>query len=192
MAEQFANHPGTTLAAAITTTARPVTFFIASAANLPTSGNFRMLIDSEIFLITAISGTSLTGSNVEGTAAATHVSGTAAGHILTAGGLTQLEADTQAQALAANVQVAPHANRASLPASNYANGTIFFETDRNALYMVVNGLWIWVAGLMVVSSALQPSDLGTSDIGFTCVDTDTQELQTWTGLTWVTITAAWE
>ena len=95
MAEQFANHPGTTLSAAITSTTRPVTFSVASVANLPTQGNFRVLIDAEILLITTVSGTSLTGSNVEGTTAATHVSGANVLHILTAGALVQLEADVQ-------------------------------------------------------------------------------------------------
>lgn len=94
MSEQFANHPGTTLTAAISSTARPVTFSVASSVGLPSSGNFRVLIDSEILLVTTISGLSLTGSNAEGTAAATHNSGTTVTHILTAGALVQLEADT--------------------------------------------------------------------------------------------------
>ncbi len=93
MPEQFANHPGTVLSAAITSTTRPVTFSVASVANLPTQGNFRVLIDAEIFLITNISGTTLTGSNAEGTTAATHASGANVLHILTAGALVQAEAD---------------------------------------------------------------------------------------------------
>ena len=101
MAEQFANHPGTTLSAAISSTTRPVTFSVASVANLPTQGTFRVLIDAEILLITTISGTSLTGSNVEGTTAATHVSGANVLHILTAGALAQLEIDAGSALLAA-------------------------------------------------------------------------------------------
>jgi hypothetical protein len=96
MAEVFSNHPGTTLAAAISSTARPVTFSVASAAGLPGSGNFRVLIDNELFLITGISGSSLTGSNAEGTTAATHASGAGVQHVVTAGALQQLEADIQA------------------------------------------------------------------------------------------------
>lgn len=102
MAEQFANHSGTTLSAAISTTTRPVTFSVASASGLPSSGNFRVIIESEILLITSISGTSLTGSNTEGTTAATHASGAAVTHILTAGALAQLETDTNNTLLAGN------------------------------------------------------------------------------------------
>ena len=101
MPEQFANHPGTALSAAITSTTRPVTFSVASVANLPTQGNFRVLIDAEIFLITNISGTTLTGSNAEGTAAATHASGANVLHILTAGAIAQLETDAGNALLAA-------------------------------------------------------------------------------------------
>lgn len=102
MAEQFSNHPGTTLSAAITSTTRPVTFTVASATNLPTSGNFRVLVDSEILLITTVSGTSLTGSNVEGTTAATHANGATVQHVLTAGALAQVETDAQNTLLASN------------------------------------------------------------------------------------------
>lgn len=92
--EQFSNHSGTTLSApGITSTTRPVTFSVASSAGLPASGNFRVIIDSEILLITSISGTSLTGSNVEGTSPATHNTGAAVTHILTAGALQQVEKD---------------------------------------------------------------------------------------------------
>jgi hypothetical protein len=96
MSEVFSNHPGTTLAADITTTVRPVTLTVASAMGLPSTGNFRVLIGDEILLITSISGTSLTGSNAEGTTAATHATGTGVQHILTAGALQQLEADVEA------------------------------------------------------------------------------------------------
>jgi hypothetical protein len=93
MSEQFSNHGGTTLAAAITSTTRPVTFTVASAANLPTLASFRVIIDAEILLVIAISGTSLTGSNAEGTTAAVHASGAAVTHVLTAGALLQAETD---------------------------------------------------------------------------------------------------
>jgi hypothetical protein len=102
MAEQFANHPGTTLSGAISSTTRPVTFSVASATGLPSSGNFRVIIGSEILLITSISGTSLTGTNVEGTSASTYANGAAVTHVVTAGALAQMEVDANATLLAAN------------------------------------------------------------------------------------------
>ena len=90
----FSNHAGTTLAAAITTTTRPVTFTVASAAGLPASGIFPVIIDNEILWITTISGTSLTGSNAEGTTAATHAIGANVTEIVTAGSRSQVQIDT--------------------------------------------------------------------------------------------------
>jgi hypothetical protein len=91
--EVWSNHPGTTLNGAISSATRPVTFTVASAAGLAATGGFRVIIDNELLLITTISGTSLTGSSVEGTTAATHSNGANVTAILTAGSLAQQEVD---------------------------------------------------------------------------------------------------
>jgi hypothetical protein len=118
MAETFANHAGTTLSAAISSTSRPVTFTVASAVGLPSSGNFRLEFQTgEIMLITSISGTSLTGSTVEGTTAATHAAGEAVNHVLTAGSMVQAQADVVSQIYAWQQAV----NAASYAISNLGN-----------------------------------------------------------------------
>jgi hypothetical protein len=84
--EQFANAAQSTLAAAVTAGATTLT--VASAATFPPSGNFRLLIDSEILLVTAVSGNTFTVTRgAEGTAAAAHANGAYATHVLTAAAL---------------------------------------------------------------------------------------------------------
>ncbi len=87
MAEQLINNFQTTLASAITD---PVATSISltSATGLPGSGNFRLLIGTEILLATAISGTTVTVTRgAESTTAATHSSGAAVTAIVTAASL---------------------------------------------------------------------------------------------------------
>jgi hypothetical protein len=85
--EQFANNPVTTLAGAISTTTRPVTFDVAPIAGFPSTPQFRIIIDQELLLVTAVSGNTWTATNVEGSAATTHGDGAQVRHILTAGAL---------------------------------------------------------------------------------------------------------
>lgn len=72
--EQLANNAQTTLNGSII--AGATSLVLTSATGFPTVGNFRLLIDNEIFICTAISGTTCTvipGS--EGTTQANHTSG---------------------------------------------------------------------------------------------------------------------
>lgn len=88
MPELFFNDPGTTLNGTINNST--TTVVITSATGYPTVGNFRIRIDSEIMLVTAVSGTSLTVTRgVEGTTAASHTTGAAVYHVVTGGGITQ-------------------------------------------------------------------------------------------------------
>lgn len=86
MAEElYVNDPGTTLASAITSTSA-TSLSVASSSGYPPSGNFRILIDTELIQVTAVSGTTWTiVRGIEGTTAATHSSGTAVNAIITAG-----------------------------------------------------------------------------------------------------------
>jgi hypothetical protein len=91
MPEKFSNNAQTTLTAAITSGAA-TSLTVASATAFPSSGNFRILIDSEIMLVTGVSGTTWTVTRaveaVAGvTAAATHANGATVTHMLTAGAL---------------------------------------------------------------------------------------------------------
>lgn len=81
--EVFANNASSTLSAAISTT-NGTSLSVNSAASFPTTGNFRIIIDSEIMLVTAVSGTTFTVvRGQEGTTAATHLVNAAVTHILT-------------------------------------------------------------------------------------------------------------
>jgi hypothetical protein len=87
MAELFANNAATTLSAAITT-AVATTLTVTSATAFPSTGNFRVRVDSEIMLVTGVSGTTFTITRgAESTTAATHLNGATVTHVLTAGGL---------------------------------------------------------------------------------------------------------
>jgi hypothetical protein len=88
------------------------------------------------------------------------------------------------------VRADTHANRlANYPASGQSVGSLFFETDRTVLYVVVGGgnnQWDYAGGVMygTLSPDLKPSDLGTSDLGFLFESTDYYHLYRWTGSTW--------
>lgn len=90
--EQFSNAAQTTLSAAVTTTTA-TSVSVTSSSAFPAIGTggtqqFRVLVDSEIFIVTAVSGTTWTViRGAEGTTAATHLVGASVTHVLTAGSL---------------------------------------------------------------------------------------------------------
>src|SRR5579871_1096829 len=87
--EQFSNLAQTTLASSIV--AGAASLAVASVTGFPVLPQFRIVIDQEIFLVTAVSGTTFTVTpGYEGTAQANHSSGAAVAHILTAGVITQI------------------------------------------------------------------------------------------------------
>ena len=84
MTEQFADLAQSTLNGAII--AGATSLVVASAASFPATGNFRIIIDSEIFLVSAVTGNTLTVTpGYEGTAQSAHSNGANVTHILTAG-----------------------------------------------------------------------------------------------------------
>jgi hypothetical protein len=90
MLEQYANNATTTLSAAIISTSA-TTLTVTSATLFPGSGNFRILIDTELMLVTGVSGTTFTVTRgVEGTTAALHLISAQVSCILTAASLLQL------------------------------------------------------------------------------------------------------
>jgi hypothetical protein len=89
--QQYANGPVTTVADSGGISSSATTLTLASATGYPSSGNFTIEIDSEIILVTAISGTSLTiARGQEGTTAASHAQGSFIYFPLTAASLQAL------------------------------------------------------------------------------------------------------
>lgn len=86
MSYQFSNNATTTLSGAIT--AGDTTLSVVSAAGFPASGDFTIVIDSEILLVTGIAGSTWTvARGAEGTTAAAHSAGASVTHVLTAAAL---------------------------------------------------------------------------------------------------------
>lgn len=82
--EQFSNFAQTTLNGNISAGVTSVA--VISAANFPLTGQFRIAIDQEIFLVTNVAGNNFTViPGYEGTNQASHSSGAAVAHIMTAG-----------------------------------------------------------------------------------------------------------
>ena len=91
--EQFANAAQTTLNGTITSGASSLV--VQSASLFPASGTFRLLIDSELIIVGAVSGTTFSSltRGAENTTAASHNSGATVTAILTAGALAQMRLD---------------------------------------------------------------------------------------------------
>jgi len=116
MAEQFKNLASTTLGGAIDDQVTTIT--VASAMGF-TGGDFRILVDSEIMKVTAVSGLDLTvARGQEGTNSTAHVNGAAVAHVLTKGALDAHDQN----------DLAAYAAYASRPAAG-TPGRIFLPTD---------------------------------------------------------------
>jgi hypothetical protein len=90
--EVFANLAQSTLAADMTVGA--TSLVVAAPASFPATGNFRVRIDTELVLVTAVSGATFTITRgAEGTTAAGHLTGALVTAIVTKEALEQLQAD---------------------------------------------------------------------------------------------------
>jgi len=88
-AEQYTNLAATTLNGAITDSA--LSLVVASATNFPSGGDFKIIIDSEIIKVTAVSGTSFTIVRAqEGTSAAAHSDLASLTHVVTAASIVRI------------------------------------------------------------------------------------------------------
>jgi len=125
--ERFANGGLSSLAAGINDAVQSLT--VKSAVGFPTGGNFRILVESEIMLVTAVQGNTLTVTRAqEGTSAASHDADTAVNHILTAGALAQREIEQFATGSLADRDAAGQAGRLYLPTEGYVhldNGSLW-------------------------------------------------------------------
>jgi hypothetical protein len=90
-AEQFVNNALTTLNGAVTSGATSLT--VQSASGFPAEPQFRIVVDGELMLVTALSGATWTVTRgIENTTAAAHASGAAVVQALTAGAVNGLAA----------------------------------------------------------------------------------------------------
>lgn len=98
MSEQLANNAATTLSGnGGSITAVATDFFVANASQFPTTGNFRILMGTELALVGGVTGNHFTSvtRGIESTTPAIHLDGDAVTHILTAGGIIQAIVDRQ-------------------------------------------------------------------------------------------------
>lgn len=145
--EKFANNAQSSLTADVSNVATSLT--VLSGTPFPASGNFRILIDSEIMLVTAITGgTTFTVTRAqEGTSAVFHANGSLVSHLWTVGSLDQSIADC--------CQVGTFG---SLPASEKA-GRLYFCSDTLQLMRDNGSSWVEIF--------VYPSDVATAVYGST-------------------------
>lgn len=130
--EQFANVASTTLNGTINNSV--TSLVVASATGFPSSGQFRILIESEILLVTAVAGTTFTVTRgAESTTAASHTSGVAITHVLTKGAIDKLKTDVIAITNKRDVI-------ANLPSAGNP-GTIYLPTDEPVLLFDNGASW---------------------------------------------------
>lgn len=134
MSELYTNDPGTTLNGTITSGVTSLT--VTSATGFPGSGTFRIRIDDEIMIVTAVSSNVFTVTRgAEGTSAASHTSGATINHLLTAGALDAIRAEICKTGLAA-----------SRPAGGKA-GDLYISTDTKVLSIYDGAAWVTFTGL---------------------------------------------
>jgi len=135
MAELFKNLASTTLNGDHDDTTTSIA--VVSAMGF-TTGDFRILIDSEIMKVTGVSGTTLTvARHQEGTSAASHTNGTAVYHVLTAGALdARAQNDLAAYDAYASRPAAGTPGRIFLPTDG-----IFLERDDGATWDKFGPIW---------------------------------------------------
>jgi hypothetical protein len=135
MAEQFKNLASTTLNSAIDDSTTSIS--VVSAMGF-TSGNFRILIDSEIMKVTGVSGATFTVvRHQEGTVATVHDNAAPVRHILTAGALDAHDQnDLAVRDAYANKPSAGVPGRLFLPTD-----AVYFERDNGSNWDKFGPLW---------------------------------------------------
>lgn len=126
--EKFTNNFSTTLNGAIDDS--QTTIVLTDATGLPSTGNVRLLCESEIMLMTARSGNSLTVTRgIEGSSAAAHIDTTAVYGILTKGALDTFRADLLGRG-----------THAAIPAASQ-QGDLYFPTDSIVMAQDTGAEW---------------------------------------------------
>ncbi len=113
--ERFANGGLSSLDSAVASD--DVALTVKSAVGFPATGNFRIIVESEIMLVTGVLGKTFTVARAqEGTTAASHDSGVAVFHALTAGALAQRDVEQFAAGVITDRDAAGQPGRLYLPA----------------------------------------------------------------------------
>jgi len=147
--EQFANDAQTTLNGAINNSVTSVT--VTSATGFPTIGNFRVVVESEIMLVTSVSGNVFTVvRGQEGTTAAAHADLADIAQVVTKGSMAAFRSDSVVWDTYANRPAAGYAGRLHLVTDDvtgaYDDGSVWrpfgivhkFTAPVNANYAWVN------------------------------------------------------
>ena len=144
--EQFANGGLSSLESAIDNDDTSLT--VKSAVGFPTTGNFRIIVENEIMLVTDVQGKTFTGTRAqEGTSAASHDADVAVFHVLTAGSLAQRDIEQFATGAIANRDAAGQAGRLYLPTSGMASqddGSVWNMLPFNRMKPPSSGDFTWV------------------------------------------------
>lgn len=135
--EQFGNNASTTLNGSILSGA--TSLVVTSAANFPTTGNFRIIVDSgvnlEYMLVTAVSGTTFTVTRgQEGTTAVAHSSLVQVVHVVTAGSVAMVRGDWQT---VLDLDFTAQTTQTLSPDTTYSIGGLTF-TKRNSANETAN------------------------------------------------------
>lgn len=148
--EQYVNDPGTTLNGAINSSV--TSLVVASATGYPTSGNFRILIDSELMEVTAVSGTTWTVTRgAESSTAASHSNGAAVNAILSAAAIDAIRANVS--------QIGTYAN---LPTSGMKSGDQYHCSDAWYNFVFDGTNWIPFVRGQAPGQVYQPPTSGWS------------------------------
>lgn len=124
MAEQYANDASSTLTAGINNSVTSLT--VSDATKFPAAATFRIRIDTEILIVTGVSGATYTVTRgAEGTTAAAHSLGATVTHVLTRDGLLALPSRTVLSGTMASIPAAGQDGRLYLPTDG---GTILRDT----------------------------------------------------------------
>jgi len=151
MSENFANNPRTTLSTDMSSSITSIS--VSSAGGFPSVGNYRIMINTEILLVTGGQGTTTwTVSRAqESTTAQSNNAGSLVLGILTASAVTQWRSDACQSDVTANLPASTNAGIQYFPTDgNYAyrdNGTAFFGWG--PLYPLtppINSNFSWIAG----------------------------------------------
>jgi DNA-binding beta-propeller fold protein YncE len=163
VAEQLANNAASTLTAAIPD-AVATSCTVANGTVFPATGNFRIIVDSELMLCTARAANVLTVTRgVETTTAVAHANGAAVTHVLTKGGLDAYLADqaflaawtTYTPTWTANVGIPVIGNGTLAGRYLQIGKTVFFAINLTAGSTTTFGTAgnFWIFSLPVTASA---------------------------------------
>lgn len=183
--EKYTNNGTTTLNGAINNSV--TSLIVTDATFFPANPQFRIIIDSEIMIVTGITGgtTFTVTRGAEGTSAASHLNLALVNHIMTAGAMDQIRSDMIQEGLAA-----------SRPAAEKI-GRLYFSSDTGQVNFDTGSAWVTftlgavvdntvVGGRLTLTTAVPvtTSDVtGATSIYFTPYKGN--RIALYTGSTWV-------